>query len=147
MFKDKKDRSQPSNSTSAIDTIIGAQCRIQGDILSQQSVKIDGQIQGNVQAGGTVIIGDKGAVNGDIRGSDLIVFGKTEGLIEVKKLHLKPNARVTGNIRTQSLQVEDGAVYTGDIRMDRNVGNATLPPAGSAPEKAIAAPADKLANK
>ena len=48
MFKDKKDRSQPSNATSAIDTIIGAQCRIQGDILSQQSVKIDGQIQGNV---------------------------------------------------------------------------------------------------
>jgi len=147
MFKDKKDRSQPAAAPSAIDTIIGAQCRIQGDILSQQSVKIDGQIQGNVQAGGTVIIGDKGAVNGDIRGSDLIVFGKTEGLIEVKKLHLKPNARVTGNIRTQSLQVEDGAVYTGDIRMDRNVGNATLPPAGSTPEKAIAAPADKLANK
>ena len=147
MFKDKKDRSQPSNSTSAIDTIIGAQCRIQGDILSQQSVKIDGQIQGNVQAGGTVIIGDKGAVNGDIRGSDLIVFGKTEGLIEVKKLHLKPNARVTGNIRTQSLQVEDGAVYTGDIRMDRSAGNATLPPAGNPPEKAIAAPADKPVNK
>ncbi|MBH5328828.1 polymer-forming cytoskeletal protein, partial [Eikenella sp. S3360] len=137
MFKDKKDRSQPvgSSTPSAIDTIIGAQCRIQGDILSQQSVKIEGQIQGNVQAGGTVIIGDKGSVNGDIRGSELVVFGKTEGLIEVKKLHLKPNARVTGNIRTQSLQVEDGAVYTGDIRMDRNAGNATLPPAGS-PEKA-----------
>ena len=147
MFKDKKDRSQPAAAPSTIDTIIGAQCRIQGDILSQQSVKIDGQIQGNVQAGGTVIVGDKGAVNGDIRGSDPIVFGNTEGLIEVKKLHLKPSARVTGNIRTQSLQVEDGAVYTGDIRMDRNVGNATLPPAGSTPEKAIPAPADKLANK
>ncbi|WP_225748079.1 polymer-forming cytoskeletal protein [Eikenella sp. Marseille-P7795] len=60
-------------------------------------------------------------------------------------LHLKPNARVTGNIRTQSLQVEDGAVYTGDIRMDRNAGNATLPPAGS-PDKAIAPP-EKAAGK
>lgn len=144
MFKDKKEKSQPAGSPNAIDTIIGSQCRIQGDILSQQSVKIDGQIQGNVQAGGMVVVGDKGAVNGDIRGSELVVFGKVEGLIEVKRLHLKPAARVTGNIRTQSLQVEDGAVYAGDIRMDSNAGTAALPP--GAPEKAIVPP-EKAAGK
>lgn len=137
MFKGK-DKAPPAANPGAIDTVIGSQCRIQGDILSQQSVKIDGQIQGNVQAGGTVVVGDKGVVNGDIRGSELVVFGKTEGLIEVKRLHLKPNARVTGNIRTQSLQVEDGAVYAGDIRMDHNAGNTALPPAGGKAERPAA---------
>ena len=114
--KGKKDNSTVS--TNAIDTLIGNQCRIQGDIISQQSVKIDGQIHGNVQAGGMVIIGEGGAVNGDIRCGDLMVFGKIEGLVEVTKLHLKATAHVHGNIRTHTQLVEEGAVYAGDIRMD-----------------------------
>lgn len=133
MFKGKEKALPNNGSASAIDTVIGKQCRIQGDILSQQSVKIDGQIQGNVQAGGMVIVGDNGTVNGDIRSSELIIFGKIEGLIEVKKLHLKSSAQVTGNIRTQSLLVEEGAIYAGDIRMDHNAGNAALPPGSEKP--------------
>lgn len=137
MFNNSKNRKDTPAAGSPIDTIIGAQCRIQGDIIGQQSVKIDGQIHGNVQTSGMVVIGEGGAVNGDIRCSDLIVFGKAEGLVEVGRLQLKATAHVHGNIRTQSLLVEEGAVYAGDIRMDA-ADTAALP----APEAEAAAAAE-----
>ena len=75
--KSQKTASSTSSvAPSAIDTLIGTQCRIQGDIFSQQSIKIDGQITGNVQAGGMVIVGENGVINGDIRSHELMVFGK-----------------------------------------------------------------------
>lgn len=117
--KSQKTASSTSSVAPSDDTLIGTQCRIQGDIFSQQSIKIDGQITGNVQAGGMVIVGENGVINGDIRSHELMVFGKVEGLVEVDKLQLKNTAHVTGNIRTKSLLVEEGAVYAGDIRMDQ----------------------------
>lgn len=117
--KNQKANVPSSAAPTAIDTLIGTQCRIQGDIFSQQSIKIDGQITGNVQAGGMVIVGENGTINGDIRSHELMVFGKVEGLVEVDKLQLKNTAHVAGNIRTKSLLVEEGAVYAGDIRMDQ----------------------------
>ncbi|MDO4694116.1 MAG: polymer-forming cytoskeletal protein [Eikenella sp.] len=126
MFHSKGKKELPA-AVDAIDTIIGAQCRIQGDVLSQQSVKIDGAVAGNVQAGGMVIIGESGAVCGDIRCAELMVFGRVEGLVEVNKLQLKATAHVAGNIRTQTLLVEEGAVYAGDIRMEQAASAAPLP--------------------
>ena len=124
--KSQKTASSTSSvAPSTIDTLIGTQCRIQGDIFSQQSIKIDGQITGNVQAGGMVIVGENGVINGDIRSHELMVFGKVEGLVEVDKLQLKNTAHVTGNIRTKSLLVEEGAVYAGDIRMDQKPATST----------------------
>ena len=79
MFHSKGKKELPV-AVGTIDTIIGAQCRIQGDVLSQQSVKIGGAVAGNVQAGGMVIIGEAGAVCGDIRCGELMVFGRVEDL-------------------------------------------------------------------
>ena len=144
--KNQKANVPSSAAPTAIDTLIGTQCRIQGDIFSQQSIKIDGQITGNVQAGGMVIVGENGTINGDIRSHELMVFGKVEGLVEVDKLQLKNTAHVTGNIRTKSLLVEEGAVYAGDIRMDQKPATSTSATAHKEPVL-VKSPADSVPPK
>lgn len=117
MFKEKKSGSSPM---AAVDTVIGSACRIQGDVAGEQSVKIDGEVLGNILVSAAVVVGESGRVKGDVRCDDLVVFGRVEGQVEVRRLQLKNTAQVVGNIHTQVLLVEEGAVYAGDVRMERS---------------------------
>ena len=100
-----------------VDTLISQHCTIEGNLLTQNSVKVDGRIQGNLQAIGQAIIGEHGLVMGDVRSTDLLVFGRLEGNVRAKAVQLKPTARILGNIETETLEVEPGAFYQGSVTM------------------------------
>lgn len=116
MFNNKK-TADFSISNANITTLIGEGCRIQGDIHAKDSLKIDGQVQGNLKIEGSVIIGEKSHVQGDIQCADLVVFGRLDGNVTVRQLQLKQTAQIYGNIEAQILQVEPGAVYQGSVSM------------------------------
>ncbi len=120
MFKPKKDNTYPveTQTRAAVDTIIGEQCTIRGDLSSPQSVKIDGNIEGNITAKGCVIIGEKAVIKGDVDCSEVVLYGHLEGNITAKTTQLKNTSKIHGNISTGSLQVEPGAVYQGSIEMN-----------------------------
>lgn len=105
------------NGSGNINTIIGEGCEIKGGITSKNSVKIDGNILGDLNIDGSVIIGDKGHIQGDVRCADLVVFGRLDGNIVTQQLQLKRTAHIHGNIEAQSFQVEPGAVYQGSVSM------------------------------
>lgn len=119
MFPNKKNDTSSSASvnTSAISTLIGEGCVIKGDITAKNSIKIEGSLHGNLTSEGSVIIGEKGMIKGDVRCTDLLIFGRLEGNINVRQLQLKPAAHIQGNIETQTLQVEPGATYQGGVTM------------------------------
>ena len=100
-----------------VDTLISQHCTIEGNLLTQNSVKVDGRIQGNLQAVGQAIIGEHGLVMGDVHSTDLLVFGRLEGNVRAKAVQLKPTARILGNIETETLEVEPGAFYQGSVNM------------------------------
>ncbi|MFV0600827.1 MAG: polymer-forming cytoskeletal protein [Brachymonas sp.] len=100
-----------------VDTLISQHCTVEGNLLTQNSVKVDGRIQGNLQAMGQAIIGEHGLVMGDVHSTDLLVFGRLEGNVRAKAVQLKPTARILGNIETETLQVEPGAFYQGSVTM------------------------------
>ena len=100
-----------------VDTLISQHCTIEGNLLTQNSVKVDGRIQGNLQAIGQAIIGEHGLVKGDVHSTDLLVFGRLEGNVRAKAVQLKPTARILGNIETETLEVEPGAFYQGSVTM------------------------------
>lgn len=118
MFGSKKQK-QPSMSVSnqPVDTLISPQCTIEGDVHTKNSIKIDGQVQGNVQASGQVVVGDAGVIKGDVRCNDLLAYGTLEGNVYVKRIQLKPSAVILGNIETEVLEVESGARYQGNVVM------------------------------
>ena len=125
MFGSGKDKSPaPTAGLAAaskqIDTVIAEQCTLEGDLTTQNSIKIDGRIQGTLRAEGRAIIGEKG----DVHAADLLVLGKLEGNVFAQRLHLQASANIHGNITADSLQVDPGARYHGSVSM-RNDGAGT----------------------
>ena len=116
MFNNKKAADLNISNTN-ISTLIGEGCRIEGNISAKDSIKIDGEIQGYLNIEGSVIIGEKSHVQGDVRCADLVVFGRLDGNIHARQLQLKQSAQIYGNIEAHILQVEPGAVYQGTVAM------------------------------
>ncbi len=100
-----------------IDTIIGAGCKVVGDLNLDNSLKIDGVVEGNIHAKGKVTIGDAGKILGNIECQELTVFGWIQGNLTTEQLHLQATAKIIGGICTQNLSVENGAVYQGSVTM------------------------------
>ncbi len=119
MFGSTKAKSPalPAVAGRQIDTVIAEQCSLEGDLATQNSVKIDGRIKGTLRAEGRAIVGETGVVQGDVHAPDLLVLGRLEGNVFAQHLHLQASARILGNIETQTLQVDPGAHYQGSVTM------------------------------
>ena len=99
---------------------------VTGDISINSDIIIDGILKGNIHSNGKVIIGEKGAVNGDINGQEASIMGKVTGTIKVKELLiLKAGSIVTGNLHTAQLQIETSAQFNGEIQMNQQVTSMT----------------------
>ncbi|MBK6344416.1 MAG: polymer-forming cytoskeletal protein [Bacteroidales bacterium] len=100
---------------------------ITGDIQSNGNIRIDGTLNGTVYAGGKVILGSTGTVDGEIKCINADIEGKVTGTIQVKELlSFKATAVVNGEIYTGKLAIEPGARFTGTCRMD-NLNNTEIP--------------------
>ncbi|MBI2485839.1 MAG: polymer-forming cytoskeletal protein [Deltaproteobacteria bacterium] len=101
--------------------LIGKGCLFAGDITitSPSSKRIDGHVRGNFKGRGSLIIGEKGVVSGEVKASEGIVYGKIEGNVESQRLEIKKDASVAGDLFTKSLIIEEGGVYNGSCSMEQ----------------------------
>jgi len=97
---------------------LGRGSRVEGTLTFQGSVKIDGQVEGQVEAKDTVIVGDSASVVAQINAGTIIIKGSVTGdLTAAKRVELRSPARVLGNIVTPSLVIQDGVVFEGHCSM------------------------------
>jgi len=98
--------------------IIGNGTDIKGNIKSNGDLRIDGFIKGTIQATGKVVVGTTGRVDGEIICQNADISGEVKAHIKViELLSLKANAVVSGDILTNKLAIEPGAVFTGACKM------------------------------
>ncbi len=102
-----------------LNTIIGPGCEIVGDIKTQGGLRIDGAVTGKIVASGSLTIGQEGVLKTpSIEVASATIGGKVNGDITAPEMvRLEPTARVKGNLITQVLIVEQGAVFTGNSDM------------------------------
>ncbi len=101
--------------------IIGNGTDINGNIKSNGDLRIDGFIKGTIQATGKVVVGSTGRVEGEISCQNADISGEVKAHIKVTELlSLKANAVVSGDIQTNKLAIEPGAVFTGACKMGNN---------------------------
>lgn len=92
--------------------------KIIGDFIAESNVRIDGEIQGNVSSSAKIVIGRTGIINGNLVCADSDVEGKIEGVLKVENLlTLRSTAKVTGEITTAKIQIEEGAEFSGNCKM------------------------------
>lgn len=98
--------------------IIGNGTDIKGNIKSNGDLRIDGFIKGTIHATGKVVVGSTGRVEGEINCQNADISGDVKAHIKVTELlSLKANAIVSGDILTNKLAIEPGAVFTGACKM------------------------------
>jgi cytoskeletal protein CcmA (bactofilin family) len=114
-------------------TIVGAAAKLEGTVVSAGSLRIDGQVKGQIQADGDVTLSPQSQVEADIRAQNVSVAGRFKGNIIVKgKAHLARGGRIEGNITSKTLVVEEGGVFHGQSLMDGAAAPAAGQPAAAA---------------
>ena len=112
---------------------IGVGTEISGDVTTNNDIRFDGVLIGNLKTKGKVVIGETGSVKGEINCKNSVLEGKVEGKISVSELlTLKATSSLTGDIVTRRLAIEPGAKFSGNCNM---TAENLSPNAGKEPEK------------
>ena len=104
----------------SISTLISEGCILDGNIKAPDFARIDGQITGDVMVDEGLILGEKGTIHGNIITKELFIYGTVNGNIQASSIEIKSTGKVHGEIRTQTLSVESGAIYNGTLSMTQN---------------------------
>ena len=105
-------------------SVLGADLRIIGDVVSSGPVQLDGHVEGNIRAP-HLTVGAGARVSGRIEADTAHIDGTVSGHLEVRDVRLSRTAKVTGDILHQSLSIEFGAHVEGTFK--RRQGQAAAP--------------------
>ncbi|HSN48190.1 MAG TPA: polymer-forming cytoskeletal protein [Flavobacterium sp.] len=109
---------------------------IKGDIISQADFRLDGELVGNFQSKGKIVIGPAGSVIGDVICKNADIEGKFNGKIQVAEiLNVKSKASIYGEVVCGKLSVEPGADFSASSKMKTNSKNHTLNDGQPRPEE------------
>ena len=99
-------------------TIIGAGVILEGKLSSNGNIRVDGAINGDITANGSVTVGETGEITGEIKAEVISIGGRVTGSINSKeKAVLESKAVLKGDIITKILVVEAGAIFDGSSKM------------------------------
>ncbi len=111
-------KTKPGNGDSDDITIISNGVKVEGKISSDGSIRIEGNILGDIDSNGNVTIGELGEVFGKVNGVSITIGGKVQGTVNAKeKLILESKADLKGDVYTKILVVEAGARFDGKSNM------------------------------
>ena len=118
-------------SNGAAQSVITSEVEIKGVIKSAGSVRMDGKLDGDLASQGDSILGKTATMKGNISGNNVVIEGTINGTIAAKdKIEMKAAARITGDIKSKRLAVEDGVTFIGKADVNPTGGSA-----GAMPEK------------
>jgi cytoskeletal protein CcmA (bactofilin family) len=115
--------SSPSTSSGSSDSggltaFIDQGSEFEGKLSFRDTVRIDGRFNGEITSENTLIVGESGEIQAEIRSKTVVVSGTVNGnIIAEAKVVLHKSAKVNGDIQTPSIVVEEGAMITGRINM------------------------------
>jgi len=119
-----KDADKPAVEVGGL-SIIAVGLTVRGDLESNGTVKVEGTVEGHVQARDQVLVAKGGVVQGDIDAREAIVGGAVHGAVRtVERVEVQAGAVVNGDIVTRRIAVAEGGSLNGQIRMEEGSGEA-----------------------
>jgi cytoskeletal protein CcmA (bactofilin family) len=116
MFNKEKNKSKSTR----IDTLIGQNTQVKGDISFSGGLRIDGNVTGNVTANGddksVLTISEQGKIEGEVRVPNLLINGSISGNVYASQhVELAPKAKVEGNLYYHLLEMAMGSEVNGQL--------------------------------
>lgn len=141
---DSMNKKSSGKPCTTIDTLIGINTEINGDIVFSGGLRIDGTVKGNITAkeddNSTLVLSEHSTVVGDIRAPHLIVNGAIKGNVHcAERVEMQPEAVINGDVTYRIIEMALGASINGKLtREARETGEK-----GKAPKlKAVGAEGD-----
>ena len=105
----------PQGAAGGVPSIISSDLKIVGDLKSDGDIQIDGTVKGDIK-GHMLTVGEQGKVDGSTVAETVRIFGTVNGRVQAKTVHLDKSARVTADISHETLTIEAGAYFEGQVQ-------------------------------
>lgn len=122
---------------SKMETIIGPGATIKGEVHTRGTLRVDGNVEGKVNADGSVIVGEKGVVNAEVTAGHVVIGGTVHGKVNGReKVEILSTGRLHGDVSTKPAKfvVAEGVVFEGRCSMGQAEGAKQPLPKPKAPE-------------
>ncbi|GHT31342.1 hypothetical protein FACS189434_00890 [Bacteroidia bacterium] len=97
---------------------LAAGTTIKGEIITDNDIRIDGRVEGNIDCKGKVVIGQSGNILGNIVCTNAEIIGSLSGNLKTYEvLSIQSTGKITGDIQTKTLVIEPNAVFNGSCKM------------------------------
>lgn len=97
--------------------------RISGKLSFDGAARLDGQVDGEISAKESLVIGETAVITAQISAVSVVVAGKVSGDISAsQRLEVRPSARVIGNLASPILVIHEGATFEGHCTMQAEAG-------------------------
>ena len=118
-------------------SIIGPGMLVVGECQTDGTIRIEGTVQGAVRAGKAVVVGKDGVIDGDVFTQDAVISGHVHGtLVAESRLELQATCTIEGEVCARRMQLEEGAVLNGTVRMGETFLDPPAPPQPAVVESA-----------
>lgn len=118
----KKNNVTLENSNLRVGTIVGDGAIFQGNLVVKDTVRVDGEVKGDVQTESVLIIGSKGRIDGNIEADTIFAGGLVKGDIRAKtKTEISSTGKVFGDITTKVIVIDENAVFQGRCEMGQKL--------------------------
>lgn len=106
-----------------INAFLGINTEFEGKLSFSGAVRIDGHFKGEIFTKGTLIVGEMAVIESNIHASHIIVNGEILGnVIADKRMEIHASGKVSGNIQTPVLVINEGVVFNGNCQMKEKKG-------------------------
>lgn len=114
------DGNERTRDVSEVVSVVGSGMKVTGDCVTDGTLRVEGRVEGTIQAAKAVVVGEGGVVAGDIRTQDAVVAGTVQGSIAAEsRVELQSTCRIEGDIRSRRVKLEEGGQVDGRLEMGR----------------------------
>lgn len=101
-----------SSTPSSANNSLVAGTTVEGTIHTENDIRIDGRLTGTLTSKGKVIIGPTGHIDGEVTCAQAVIEGAFTGkLVVTELLNVRETATINGDIKTEKLLVQAGAMF------------------------------------
>jgi len=95
-------------------TIIGIDMDIDGSLVSDSDIRIDGRFHGELMTSGRIVVSQDGFLNGTIKGKDITIHGKAKGDFEaLNNFQIAPGGAFEGFVNTRFMNITEAVYFDG----------------------------------
>jgi cytoskeletal protein CcmA (bactofilin family) len=105
-----------------VEAFLGKNSSYEGKMGFEGMARVDGKFDGEIFSGDMLIIGETASVNAEINVSTLVIDGKVSGNVSATgKIEIHATGKLYGNITTPTLVIEEGGLFDGTCKMEKEV--------------------------